>query len=297
MIPIGFIGVGNMGKPMIINLIKKGYHITTFDINGKRLNEIEREGANRSTSIREVVRSSETIILSLPDHLASEEVMLGTEGILKSAKPNIRVIDTTTSLPSISQKIYLKAKEVSIGYLDAAVSGGPERSLTGTLTIMVGGEKSVFESVESILKDMGQDIHYMGSSGSGVTMKLVNNLMAICNTAAMVEAMVLGVKAGINIEKLCQVISTCSGNSYVFQKKNPRIIKRDFTRRFSVNLEYKDIDLATTLAEELGVPMFVSNATKSLFGMAKALGLGEEDNTSVFKVLEHFAGITVGKSN
>lgn len=173
------------------------------------------------------------------------------------------------------------------------MSGGPDRSLAGTLTIMVGGDKEVFEAAGPILHQMGNAIHYMGPSGSGVAMKLINNLMAISNTGALMEGIVLGVKSGLNVQQLCEVITTSSGNSYEFQLKYPRIIKRNFARRFSLALEYKDIDLACTLGEELGVPLLVANATKSLFGMARALGLGEEDNIAMIKVLEHFAGIKV----
>jgi 3-hydroxyisobutyrate dehydrogenase-like beta-hydroxyacid dehydrogenase len=296
MAAIGFIGIGNMGRQMAKNLITKGYPLTAYDIKEERLDEIEQAGANRAKTIKDAVSLSDVAILSLPDHLSSEKVMLGPEGVLVSARPNTIVIDTTTSLPSFSKRIYLKAKEASVGYLDAGVSGGPDRSLAGTLTLMVGGDKSTFEAAKPVLKDMGREIHYMGSTGSGVAMKLVNNLMAICNTGALVEAIVLGVKSGIDVDKLCEVINTSSGNSYEFQLKYPRIVKRNFARRFSLSLEYKDIDLATSFGEELGVPLFVSNATKALFGMGKALGLGEEDNIAVIKVLEHFTGVTVGRS-
>jgi 3-hydroxyisobutyrate dehydrogenase-like beta-hydroxyacid dehydrogenase len=296
MTSIGFIGVGVMGKPMATNLIKKGYSVTAFDINKDRLNEIEQAGANRSRTLKDAVNLSDIVILSLPDHLSSEKVMLGPEGVLTAAKPNTLVIDTTTSIPSFSKRIYLKAKEASIGYLDVGISGGPERSLDGTLTLMVGGDKPTFEAARSILQDMGREVHHIGSSGSGVAMKLINNLMIICNSIALAEGMILGVKSGIDIEKLCEVISTSSGNSYAFQLKYPRIVKRNFARRFSLSLEYKDIDLATTFGEELGVPLLVSNAAKAVLGMGKALGLGEEDNIAVIKVLEHFAGVTVGKA-
>lgn len=285
---IGFIGIGVMGSQIVRNLINKGHSLTCLDVRPEVLEKIAAIGAKVTSSMAELVSAGEVIIMSLPDHLSSEKVMLGDSGILDSSpKRSLLVIDATTSLPSVSQRIQKAAKHVGVEYLDASVSGGPDRSLKGTLTIMVGGDQGTFEKAGPLLKDMGTP-YYMGPSGAGNAMKLINNMISITNTVAMVEGMALAAKVGIDPKVMYEVVSTSSGNSYQWQKKGPRVLRRDFRRSFSVNLELKDISLAVSLAEELGVPVPVATMAKQAFAFAKYMGLGEDDNTAVVKVYEEY---------
>lgn len=292
---LGFIGIGNMGKPMATNLLKANHQLAIYDINPKPLEELEKMCAVVKGKPSDVPPSGEVIFLSLPSHGVVEEVMLGVDGVLSALKKGQIVIDTTTSLPSVSRKIAEKVKAVGADFLDASVSGGPDGATAQTLTFMVGGEASVLEKVKGLLETLGKKIFYIGSHGLGNTMKLVNNLITATNTACFIEGLVLGTKAGINPTILFDVISSCSGNSYAFQKKVPRILNGNFKAMFALDLEYKDLYLGTMVAQELKTPVFLASVAKQLFEMARAKGMGNEDNVALVKVFEELSNIQVRK--
>jgi len=292
---IGFIGVGNMGKPMATNLLKANHELTIYDINPKPLEELKKMGAIVKNKPSEIPLLTEVIFLSLPSHTVVEEVMLGSDGVITTLKKGQVVVDTTTSLPSVSRNISERVKFVGADFLDASVSGGPDGATAQTLTFMVGGEPGVLEKVRHLLETLGGKIFYIGPQGLGNTMKLVNNLIGITNTACFIEGMILGTKAGINPAILFEVLSSCSGNSYVLQKKAPRILSGNFKPMFALDLEYKDIYLGTTLAQELKIPVFLASVAKQLFEMARSRGLGGEDNTALVKVFEELYNVQVRK--
>ena len=292
---LGFVGVGNMGKPMATNLLKANHQLTIYDINPKPLEELAKLGATAKSKPSEIPPSAEVIFLSLPSHIIVEEVMLGGNGVLSTLQSGQIVVDTTTSLPSVSKKIAEQVKATGADFLDASVSGGPDGATAQTLTFMVGGEAGVLERVRSLLETLGKKIFYIGPHGSGNTMKLVNNLISITNTACFIEGLVVGTKAGIDPATLFEVISSCSGNSYAFQKKAPRILNGNFKAMFALDLEYKDLYLGTMMAQELKAPVFLASLAKQLFEMARARGLGSEDNVALVKVFEELSDVQVRK--
>jgi 2-hydroxymethylglutarate dehydrogenase len=292
---LGFVGVGNMGKPMATNLIKANHQLAIYDVNPQPLAELAKMGAVVKSKPSEVALGAEVIFLSLPSHIVVEEVMLGGDGVFSTLKKGQIVVDMTTSLPSVSRKIAQKVKEVGADFLDASVSGGPDGATAQTLTFMVGGDASVLEKVRSLLETLGKKIFYIGSQGLGNTMKLVNNLISITNTACFIEGLVLGTKAGIRPETLFEVISSCSGNSYAFQKKAPRILNGNFKAMFALDLEYKDLYVGNMLAQELKAPIFLASVARQLFEMARAKGLGTEDNIALVKVFEELSNVQVRK--
>jgi len=290
---LGFIGVGNMGKPMATNLLKANHQLTIYDINPKSLEELAKLGAMTKAKPSEVPPSVEVIFLSLPSHVIVEEVMLGAGGVFSTLTKGQIVVDVTTSLPSVSRKIAEKVKAKGAHFLDAPVSGGVGGAAAQTLTFMVGGEASVFEKVRGLLETLGKKIFYIGPHGSGNTMKLVNNLISITNIACFIEALVLGTKAEVEPSTLFEVISSCSGNSTVFQMKAPQILQGSFRPIFALDLAYKDLYLGTMLAEELRVPIFLGSLARQLFEMARARGLGSEDNIALIKVFEELSNVQV----
>jgi len=292
---LGFIGVGNMGKPMATNLIKANHQLTIYDINPKPLEELAKLGAITKAKPSEIPPSVEVIFLSLPSHVIVEEVMLGVDGVLSTLMKGQIVVDVTTSLPSVSRKIAEKVKAKGANFLDAPVSGGVGGAAAQTLTFMVGGKASVFEKVRGLLETLGKKIFYIGPHGSGNTMKLVNNLLSITNIACFMEGLVVGTKAGIKPSTLFEVISSCSGNSTVFQMKAHQILQGNFRPIFALDLAYKDLYLGTMLAEELRVPIFLGSVARELFEMARAKGLGNEDNVALIKVFEELSNVQVRK--
>ena len=290
---LGFIGIGNMGKPMATTLMKANHQVSIFDLNPKPLEELAKLGAIVKNKIAEIPPSAEVIFLSLPSHVAVEEVMLGAGGVLSALKEGQIVVDTTTSLPSTSRKIAEQVKKAGGDFLDASLSGGPDGAAAQTLTFMVGGEAKALERVRGLLETLGKKIFHIGSNGLGNAMKLINNMITATNTACFMEGLVVGTKAGIPADTLFDVISSCSGNSYAFQKKAPRILGGNFKPMFALDLEYKDIALGTMVAQDLKAPVFLASVAKALFEMARAKGLGQEDNVALIKVLEEISGVQV----
>jgi len=284
-----------MGMPMAVNLLQDGQSLTVYDINPLPQETLEGMGAKVAESPRQLASEVENIFVSLPDHVASEKVMLGENGVLDAAKPNQIVVDTTTSLPSVARKIADNARNKKVFYLDASVSGHPDGAASRSLIFMVGGEVEALNKMRPVMERLAKHIFYIGPSGMGNAMKLVNNAIGITNTVVLMEGLILGAKVGIPPAMLFDVISNSSGNSDAFQKKVPRILTGDFRPRFSLDLEYKDLFLVANVAAELQVPLFLCNVARELFEMAKAKGLGKEDNIALIKVLEEIAGVKVRK--
>ncbi len=220
--------------------------------------------------------------------------MLGPDGVLASPhRPNLLVADFSTGMPDAHKRIYAAAKEAGVAYLDAPVSGGPVGSRTGTLTIMVGGDEEAFERAKPVLKDLSKELFYIGPSGTGSAVKLINNMLnKICLVASM-EAVTLGAKLGLDLKTLYNVVRVSSGRSRAFERRVPVVYKRDFWPSFSLDLAYKDISLAAQLAEENGVPAPMANAARQMAAMGRQLGFGGEDLSVVVKVYEMFASVEV----
>lgn len=290
---LGFIGLGNIGKPMATNLLKANHHLAIYDVNPQPLAELAKMGATAKDRPSQIPPLAEVIFLSLPSHSVVEEVMLGFDGVCSTLKKGQIVVDTTTSLPSVSKKIAEKLKAIGAEFLDTGVGSSPADVTAQNATLMVGGEKGAFEKVRSLLEVTAKKIFYVGPSGSGNAVKLVNNLMSMTNTACLIEALVLGAKAGVNPEILFEVIGSSSGNSIMFQKKAPRIMNRNFKPQFALDLGYKDLSLVTMFAQELKVPVFLASVARQMFEMARARGLGNDDNVALVKVLEELSGIQV----
>ena len=222
--------------------------------------------------------------------------LFDSDGLLPLLKKGQIVVDTTTSLPSVSKKIAEKVKGSGAEFLDASVSGGIDGAVAGTLTFMVGGDPRALEKVKGLLEVLGKNIFYIGSSGSGNTMKLVNNLISATNTACFIEGLILGTKAGLDPALIYKVItSSKGGNSDVFERKVPRILDGNFQPSFALDLAYKDLYLGSMLAQELKTPIFLGSVARQLFEMARAKGFGSEDNVALIKVLQELSNVKVSK--
>jgi 3-hydroxyisobutyrate dehydrogenase len=294
MMRIGFIGIGSMGRPMSINLLRAGYELTVYDIREEAMEAPVRLGAKAAGSPKEVSRTSDIVLTSLPTPEALEQVVLGADGVLEGARKGGILIDTSTVSPSTIKKIWAEAKDRGMMVLEAPVSGGVIGAEAGTLTVIVGGDKLVFERCHEILQVIGENIIHVGDVGSGNTVKLVNNLISLANVAVLSEGMVLGVKAGVSPETLHDVINVSSGRSYALEVKLPRIIsKGEFKPGFALDLACKDLGLALDLGREIGVPLLVTGVTRQVYELARARGMGRLDHTAVITLLEEAAQVEV----
>ena len=185
------------------------------------------------------------------------------------------------------------AAKHGVACLDAPVSGGPADAGSGKLVFLIGGEASVIEKSRAVLDALGNTFHHVGPLGSGLIVKLVNNVMSVCNVVVAAEAMVLGVKAGIEPQALFDMLSTSGGRSFHFLKRFPNVLAGDFAPYFSIGLSRKDLGLALDMAAQLGVPMPAAGAVKQVYEAARAAGLGGQDMAAVTKLYEAWAGIKV----
>ncbi|MCW5735992.1 MAG: NAD(P)-dependent oxidoreductase [Enhydrobacter sp.] len=292
---VGFIGVGNMGGPMCRNIIKRSNHqVTVFDLNPAAVKTCTDLGGTAATSIAEVTRGADVVMTSLPMPKDVEAVTLGDGGILANIAKGQTYIDLSTNAPSMVKKIGGAMAAKGIAMLDAPVSGGTVGAEAATIAIMVGGDKKVFDDALPVLQSFSANVIHMGELGTGTVAKLVNNMMAFCNAAAASEGMMLGVTAGLDPTKLAQVIASSSGNSAVFKSFSERALSGQFSPpSFALNLAHKDLHLAMELADELDVPLPLGSATHNLQRMARKMGMGNADSSTVLAVYEKVLGKTV----
>ena len=290
---IGFIGLGIMGKPMARNLRKAGYAPTVYNRSRPAMEELEREGATLGSSAKDVAAASEVVITMLPSSPDVEAVVLGANGVLEGAQPGTTVIDMSTISPLVSQTIYEEAKKKKVNTLDAPVSGGEKGAIEGTLSIMVGGDREVFEAVLPILQAMGKTITYMGAAGAGGFTKLANQVIVALNLTAIGEALTLGGKAGLDPERLIQALGGGMAGSRCLEMKGPQIIKGNFQPGFTIDLHHKDLGLIMEAARALQVPLPTTAVVQELFSALRVKGRGAWDHSAVITILEELAGVQV----
>jgi 3-hydroxyisobutyrate dehydrogenase len=287
---IGFIGLGNMGGPMAKNIAKSGYSLTVFDLRRELISAIEKEGATSSDSPKEVGEKSNIILTSLPSPEASESVWLGENGVLEGAKSRSIFVELSTVPPELVKKVSVRASEKNVMVVDAGVSGGVRKAEDGTLTIMAGGRKEAFDKVYPILQVIGEKIYHVGDIGSGMIVKLINNAIAHVNVVAFIECVSVGLKAGININTLYEVISQGTGTSRQFETRfKDRIMKNAYRPGMKLDLVYKDSMLMQELAGQLGVPIFLTSVSHQVFEMGRAKGFGEMDYGILMKIWEELS--------
>ncbi len=291
---LGFIGIGLMGTPMSINLLKAGYDVMVYDIRREAMEYLTQYGAQVAHSPKEIAYASDIVLTSLPSPEALEEVVLGKRGVLEGARRGCTLVDTSTVSPLTIRKIAITSRDHGVDVLDAPVSGGVEGAVAGTLTVMVGGNPEVVDRCLGVLRVIGKNIYHVGDLGAGNTAKLVNNLMSLVNVVTLSEGMVLGVKAGVDVKTLYNVIKVSTGRSYALEWKLPhKIAQGNFEPGFSINLTCKDLGLVIAFSRELGVPLFITSIAQQLYELAKAKGLGKLDNTAVIALFEEAAQVKV----
>jgi 3-hydroxyisobutyrate dehydrogenase len=292
--PVGFIGLGNMGGPMALNLVKHGFPLVVNDIDPAKVVPLRERGAKVEDSAERVAAAVERTICIVETTAQAESVIAGERGIVKSAKPGHIVICMSTIDPFAARRLAETLAARGVAMLDAPVSGGTERAKSGELSIIAGGDPATFDACHDLFKAMGTNLFHVGPLGSGLAMKLVNNMLIQVNRVAVAEAMVLGVKAGLDPQTIYDVVRVSTGASYAFEHGVPKILRRDFAPGGTVDITYKDQELETSFAKQLGVPLLLANVTQQLYQMARAAGLNKEDGLAVIKILEKLAGVQVG---
>jgi 3-hydroxyisobutyrate dehydrogenase len=293
---IGFIGLGNMGGPMALNLIKAGHTLVVHDVRREAAAPHLAAGAKWSDSPAAVARESELILTSLPGPREVEAVALGSNGIVHGAIAGTIYADLSTGSPTVMRKLYAAFKDRGVHVLDAPVSGGVWGAQRGSLQVMVGGDEAIYNEVKDVLKAVGDKVGYMGAIGSGTIAKLVHNMISIAARSLVAEGFTLGVKAGVKPEALLEAIRGASfGQGLILSQMIPNVIfKGAFdTVRFALKLARKDIGLATELAREYDVPMPMASVAEQIMIEALARGWGDKDSTAPWMLQEEAAGVQV----
>jgi 3-hydroxyisobutyrate dehydrogenase len=289
---VGFIGVGAMGKPMSLNLIKAGYPVVAFDVNPAPLAPLKEKGAAIGESSADVAKRCDVIITMLPNSQHVEAVILGAGGVMEGVRSGSVVVDMSTIDPSVSRKIAGALAQKGVKTLDAPVSGGTMGAEAGTLAIMVGGDEDVYNRCLPIFQAMGKNITYCGPSGSGEIVKIINNFLFGINMTSTAEALALGVKSGVKFQVLYDVIKSSSGQNWGMQTYCAnKAFKGDFEPGFAAELLHKDLGLAMNLAKEEGVPVLMGGLCYQVLSDIIASGLGKKDCSIRVKLMEELATV------
>lgn len=291
---VGFIGLGNMGMGMARNLLKRGFPIVAYDILQDRLDTIAKVGGQGAQSPKEVAEKAGIICIVVLNYAQLERVIFGERGLQEGLTTGKVVFIMSTIGPKEIRSVAHALARYGTDVLDAPISGGKGGAEAGTLSIIVGGRRDLFDECKAILEAMGQDIYYVGELGSGSSLKLVNNLMTIVNEAAVAEAIVLAVRAGLDPKIVLDVIPKSAGDSWMFRNRAQRMVDRDFVCRGELDIDVKDLSYILDMGRELKVPLFLTAAAREMFLMGSALGFGKEDDSAVVKVVERMAGMGEG---
>jgi 3-hydroxyisobutyrate dehydrogenase-like beta-hydroxyacid dehydrogenase len=290
---IGFIGVGRMGQPMAARLLAAGHKLVAYDVQGQALSAIAAKGAETAKSPAEVASRAEIVMTSLPMPDVVREVALGANGIASGTRRRI-FLDLSTTGPRMAQAIAAELQKHDVIAMDAPVSGGIAGAVNGMLAVMLSGPREHAEHLTPILAHIGKVFYIGAKPGMGQMMKLINNLLSATATAATSEAVVLGVKAGLDPRVMIEVINAGSGRTTASADKFPRaILPRTFNYGFALGLMAKDVNLCIAEAEALQVPMWIGSAVKQLWLYGLAQGGPDQDFTALITHLEKWAGVTV----
>ena len=284
---IGFIGLGVMGGRMAGTLARVGHPLAVHDIDPAKVKALA--GADPCASPKEVAQRSDIVFTSLPLPATVRTVYLGPDGVLEGARPGTVLADTSTVDPETTRAVHAAAAARGVHYLDVPVSGGWREAETGALVLIVGGDREAFDRVRDVLAVLGPSIHYAGPSGAGSVVKLVNNVMSMGNVLVAAEAFVLGVKAGMEPQRLLEILRTSAGRSYHFEKRFPNILARNFAPGFTVDLARKDLGLAVDMARSHDVPVPATSLLHQMYNACAALGEGQSDFAAIIKLFESWA--------
>lgn len=291
---VGFIGLGIMGKPMALNILKAGYDVTVNDLNTESVETLVQAGAAFGTPA-DMGTTCDVIITMLPASHHVEQVVLGENGLLQTATAGTILIDMSSISPVASVEIAQQATLRGVEMLDAPVSGGEPKAIDGTLSIMVGGKDDVFETVRPLLEVIGASVTLVGKNGSGVTAKLANQIIVNLNIAAMCEALTLAAKAGIDVEKMYQAIRGGLAGSAVLDAKVPLILERNFVAGGRIDINLKDMTNVMETAHEIGVPLPLSSQLVEIFHALKIDGKAADDHGGIIQYYEKLAHVEVRK--
>ncbi len=290
---IGFIGLGIMGQPMALNLVKAGFEVNVFNRTRDKAAPLENAGACVAANPAEAASDADFVMSIVSDSAASEQVFIGKDGVLESLKAGAIVIDSATISPVVSRKLACHVAGKQASFLDAPVTGSKHGAEKGELTFMIGGDREAFDRAMPVLRVLGKKHIYCGAHGAGLSAKLAQNVIQSTMVEIFCEGFVLAAKSGVKPETMFEIIQSSMARAALTDFKAPFIFKGDFTPYFPLKWMHKDVTLAMEAAFAQGVPMPAAAAVKEVYGAARAQGKGDLDYAAVITFLEDLAGVKV----
>ncbi len=293
MLKVGFIGLGIMGRPMTLNLLKAGIDLTVYDISEAAVKTLADAGAKTAASPKELAANADVVITMVPNAPIVKSLLEGEDGILAGVKENTIVIDMSSVSPVDSKKFAQMVEEKNCKFLDSPVSGGEPGAVNATLAFMIGGDEAVVEKARPVFEAMGTSITVVGPNGSGSVAKLANQIMVNLNIAAVSEALVLATKAGADPQKVYEAVRGGLAGSTVLDAKAPMMISRNFKPGGTLAINLKDITNVMATADALSVPLVLTAQLKEIMHSLKATGHIMDDHSGIVQFYENISGVTV----
>jgi 2-hydroxy-3-oxopropionate reductase len=291
---IGFIGLGIMGKPMAHNLLRAGFAVIVHNRHQEVTDELVAAGASAGDRPREIAALCDVLITMLPDAPQVGEVLVGSDGVIESAREGLIVIDMSTISPIVTRTLADRLAERGIAMLDAPVSGGDKGAIAGTLSIMVGGEEGTFQRCLPIFQALGKTIVHVGNNGAGQVVKACNQIVVALVIEAVSEALVLGSKAGVEPAKILQVLNGGLAANRVIELRGASMLAHDFAPGGRIKTHHKDMGIILELGRMCGVSLPVSAQVDQMFASLETRGRGDLDHTALLTYLEDLADHQIG---
>lgn len=288
---IGFIGLGIMGKPMALNLLKAGYSVAVLEKN-KAAAELVKAGARPLSTSKAIAESADIVITMLPDAPEVREVVFGQDGVLEGIRAGALFIDMSTISPSTAKELYDALQKKGVEALDAPVSGGQVGAESASLSIMAGGNEPAFQRALPLFQAMGKNIVHIGPTGTGQTTKACNQMIVGMTIQAVAEAFTLARKTGVNLEKMREALLGGFAQSRILDLHGKRIIERNFTPGFKLKLHRKDMNIALQAGREHAVPLYGTAQVAAHMDALIAAGKGDADHSALALLMEQLAGLS-----
>ncbi|MFA7606979.1 MAG: 2-hydroxy-3-oxopropionate reductase [Rhodocyclaceae bacterium] len=287
---VGFIGLGLMGRPMALNLLKAGHELWVWSRRAEAMQPLLDAGAGGCAHAAEVASRAEVVISMVADAPDVEQVALGTHGVVEGAKPGLIFVDMSTIAPAAAQSMAARLGEQGVVMLDAPVSGGEVGAINATLTIMVGGDEVAFGVVRPLFEAMGRTVSLIGASGAGQVAKACNQILTGVGVAAVAEALNFAQRSGVDAARVREALLGGFAYSKILENHGQRMLERNFRPGFKAWMHQKDMRIVMEEAHRLGLALPAAAATTQMFNALVGSGLGEEDSVAMLKLLERMSG-------
>ena len=294
---IGFVGLGIMGGPMASNLMKAGHQLVVFDVVKESVDKATGDGAQAASSAREVAERSDVVITMLPDSSVVEAVMYGDDGVLAGLSEGNLLIDMSSIHPTVSIAVEEAARERGVAALDAPVSGGDVGAQQGTLSIMVGGDESAFERAKPYFEVLGKTIVHVGAPGAGQVVKACNQVVVAVSIQAVSEALVLGSKAGVQPDRILDVLGGGLAGNKVMEMRRKNFLEHDFKPGFRIDLHHKDLKIALETGDSYGVTLPATSLVQQAFVALRTKGHGSDDHSGLLQLVEELSEHRIGSES